>query len=414
MVKLRGRSDAGHGGKDSGAIGHGFKEKNIALEIDKEFCRGLGLNGIDMSRTRNRDISLALAARNNKNVDFFVSHHTNYYKNSAANGIEVLYNSNVKGSKALAESVLKWLLRTQLFKANRGVKVRNDLAVLKNKHHPSVLIEYGFISNKVESKIVNDNTKKLAIASANGVLDYFGKIKPSQPKPSMPTKKGMPVMTKPSVTMQQMQDWSIKNKATDLFVSLIPLFYELSVERGVNPALTLAQAGIETGYGRFGGVINATYHNTCGLKTTKGGHDKDPKAHMKFKDWKEGITAHVDHICLYAAAPGYPKTNTPDPRHFDFIKGKGKTVEELGQAWATTGYGDSLVKLIKEIQSMPVKKDNLLKISFLGQIREIKGFVKNGVSYMSLNNSNVPVREVFESLGLEVGWDNKLKMVVIK
>lgn len=78
----------------------------------------------------------------------------------------------------------------------------------------------------------------------------------------------------------------------------------------------------ETGYGKFGGVLDESYHNPCGMKTSSGGGDYDPNAHQKFNSWDEGVQAHLDHLALYAGADGYPKSDTFDPRHFVTIKGR--------------------------------------------------------------------------------------------
>jgi N-acetylmuramoyl-L-alanine amidase len=106
-----------------------------------------------------------------------------------------------------------------------------------------------------------------------------------------------------------------------------------------------AQSAKETGYGNFGGVIDPSFRNPCGLKTTAGGSDSDPDAHQRFTTWRQGITACIDHLALYAGAPGYPRPSTPDPRHFPSIRGTARTVERLGAAWAPApDYGLSIVR----------------------------------------------------------------------
>ena len=44
------------------------------------------------------------------------------------------------------------------------------------------------------------------------------------------------------------------------------------------------------------------------MKTTVGGADHDITAHCQFDSWETGIRAQVDHLALYAGAPGYPKS----------------------------------------------------------------------------------------------------------
>lgn len=163
-----------------------------------------------------------------------------------------------------------------------------------------------------------------------------------------------PILGPAEISLEQAQRWAIARDGTGEFViDVLPLFWVYAPERGIRPEVAAAQSAKETGFGRFGGVINASYHNTCGLKTTSGGGNNDPEAHMRFPNWHMGAVAHLDHLAIYAGAPGYPRAFkvdgtrlmlTPDPRHFEWIAGKAPTVEELGGAWAPSdSYGTSIV-----------------------------------------------------------------------
>jgi len=165
------------------------------------------------------------------------------------------------------------------------------------------------------------------------------------PAAQEPAKNGTPIIAPPSATVEQAQKWAKSRGATQTFIDLAPLFWELSQFSGVDPAVAYAQAAKETGFGRFTGVLDESFHNTCGLKTTQGGDNYDPNAHMRFPDWRTGILAHLDHLALYAGAPGYPKADSPDPRHFKYLYGRAATVEELGGNWApSSDYGISIVR----------------------------------------------------------------------
>lgn len=97
--------------------------------------------------------------------------------------------------------------------------------------------------------------------------------------------------------------------------------------------------------GRFGGVIpGPEWHNPCGMKTSSGGANTNPGAHAQFPDDLTGVRAHLDHLALYAGAPGYQRTDTPDPRHFPSIRGVARTIEQLGGRWAAKDYGESTVR----------------------------------------------------------------------
>lgn len=137
-----------------------------------------------------------------------------------------------------------------------------------------------------------------------------------------------------------------------MFVDLADLYWRYASERGVVAEVAYAQAGHETGFGRFGGVLNASFHNPCGMKKPSGGGDANANAHMRFPTWQVGVIAHLDHLALYAGAHWYPLTDTPDPRHFVVIKGKATTVEALGGKWAPSPtYGTRVALLVEALRA---------------------------------------------------------------
>ena len=169
------------------------------------------------------------------------------------------------------------------------------------------------------------------------------------------------ILSSDSTTVAQAEAWARAKGATEEFVGLASLYQKYASSRGgVNWVLAYVQAAKETGYGKFGGVLDASYHNPCGLKNSSGGADEDPNAHKRFDNWDQGIIAHLDHLALYAGAAGYPKTNyvskwqnsnldstsTYDPRHFPYLKGRATTVNDLGGQWAPSStYGVEIFRL---------------------------------------------------------------------
>ena len=169
------------------------------------------------------------------------------------------------------------------------------------------------------------------------------------------------ILSSDSTTVAQAEAWARAKGATEEFVGLASLYQKYASSRGgVNWVVAYVQAAKETGYGKFGGVLDASYHNPCGLKNSSGGADEDPNAHKRFDNWDQGIIAHLDHLALYAGAAGYPKTNyvskwqnanldstsTYDPRHFAYLKGRATTVNDLGGQWAPSStYGVEIFRL---------------------------------------------------------------------
>lgn len=89
--------DAGHGGKDFGALGvHGLREKDvnlaIALKLGKELQQRLGVEVV-YTRKTDRFVTLSRRARiaNESNADLFVSVHANSHQQKSVSGIETYY-----------------------------------------------------------------------------------------------------------------------------------------------------------------------------------------------------------------------------------------------------------------------------------------------------------------------------------
>lgn len=159
-----------------------------------------------------------------------------------------------------------------------------------------------------------------------------------------------PILAPPSLTVEEAQRWAKARRADPHFIELALVFWELAIAEDVDPAIAYAQAALETDRLRFGGVIDAGWHNVCGMKTAEGGDDHDPAAHQRFPDWETGIRAQIEHLALYAGAPGYPLEETVDPRHFAWLHGSGRSISELGRSWASAGhYSDALGRIVEEM-----------------------------------------------------------------
>lgn len=170
------------------------------------------------------------------------------------------------------------------------------------------------------------------------------------------------IMGKPTTDVEQMQAWAKTKNANQEFINQAKTFYDVSVKHGVDPAVTYTQSAKETNYFKFTGVLDISFFNPCGLKTTAGGDNYDKHAHKRFKSWEEGITAQVHHLALYAGAKGYPLKDTPDPRHFPHIFGRAKTVAGLGGNWAPSRtYGNDIEKMVKELRAVKTKTDVITK-----------------------------------------------------
>lgn len=151
--------DAGHGGKDSGAVFGTLFEKSINLDIAKRLNKLLvraGYNVI-MTRTTDKYVELSERARiaNDNNADLFICIHNNSMPSGYA-GPMTLYNSRDINqdfsSKDLAD-----VIQTKLEKLETGsigVRERNELAVLKQTKMPAIIAEIACMSNKKEKALL--------------------------------------------------------------------------------------------------------------------------------------------------------------------------------------------------------------------------------------------------------------------
>ena len=206
--------DPGHGGHDSGAVGNGYREKDLALQVGLKLGKELGKD-YNVIMTRTTDIFKTLQERpeigNVRSADLFVSVHLNSGGNSSASGTEVYYYAkkdadnysrdvakfnntvdsgvamsdyalkdinyrmNQTRSSALAQDVLNGLLSNFATK-DRGVKSAN-FAVLRGSNSPSILIELGFMTNYSDvSQFVNDfDQERAAKVIADAIRRHFMK-----------------------------------------------------------------------------------------------------------------------------------------------------------------------------------------------------------------------------------------------
>lgn len=166
--------DAGHGGKDPGAVGNGVVEKDVALKTAKAVGELLKKQGFEVVYTRTYDVFVNLNERcriaNAKNADLFISVHVNSATNTDAKGTETLCYSKNEFAY-IAQKGLISALKTN----DRGVKERKDLAVLNGTKMTAVLLELGFLSNADEAKMFKKESFYSTVANAvvKSVCSYF-------------------------------------------------------------------------------------------------------------------------------------------------------------------------------------------------------------------------------------------------
>jgi N-acetylmuramoyl-L-alanine amidase len=212
--------DAGHGGKDPGAVANGIREKDVNLRFALLIGKKLKEKGFKVDYTRTTDVFIPLEQRtamaNVKKADLFLSIHCNANNSSKVSGLEtyslnlaksrdavriaarenavdpraisdlqfiltdLMVNSKIKESRDLADDVQtntlahvrrKWQIQ------NKGVR-EAPFYVLMGAKMPSILVELGYITNATEAKRLKSDSylDYLARGVVDGVLAYKSKI----------------------------------------------------------------------------------------------------------------------------------------------------------------------------------------------------------------------------------------------
>lgn len=185
--------DAGHGGKDSGAVGNGLKEKDLTLAIVKHIGRLLAeYEGVEVHYTRTDDRFLELSERaaiaNKTKADFFLSVHINA---GGGTGFESYVHPNANSATIAYQNVIHAEIMKAIGNVTDRGKKRANYAVLRETHMPALLTENLFIDNKNDAAKLDSEQFLLQVAYGHvqGIVKAFGLKKKAKPTPSQPQQK---------------------------------------------------------------------------------------------------------------------------------------------------------------------------------------------------------------------------------
>jgi len=158
---------------DPGAVNEYLElyENEIAFSIGELVKKYLIDAGCEVELLQNESLSYICAMANRSGADLFVSIHCNAF-NETAHGTETLVYPDDEPGHRLAECIHKQILDT-FDLTDRGVKDRDNLAVLNGTEMPAVLVETAFIDNTSDALLLRDEQDDFAKAIARGVTDYL-------------------------------------------------------------------------------------------------------------------------------------------------------------------------------------------------------------------------------------------------
>lgn len=191
----------GHGAGDSGALGNGYKEADLARELADLVVSKLNTYAKVYRYPRERN-----AYKDIKNgvftkylpiafdkIDYAFEIHFNAFDGNAK-GTEI-YITKLEKGYSVEQAIVNNIASIGF--SNRGVK-RSDFLViktLKNKGVSSALLETCFIDNANDMKTYQEHKNDIAQAIVNGIVERFGingTFKPVEPTPPQPAESTKP------------------------------------------------------------------------------------------------------------------------------------------------------------------------------------------------------------------------------
>ncbi|MEK5187131.1 MULTISPECIES: N-acetylmuramoyl-L-alanine amidase family protein [Solibacillus] len=163
---------------DPGAIGTKSKEAENVLKVALALEKKLIAKGYKVRLSRRTDTYLSLTQRaqlaNAWGAHIFISLHDNSAVNKTATGFETfIFNGPVSANTVKLQKSLHEAIINGIGFRDRGMK-RANFAVVRETNMPAILIEYGFISNLDDEKIIAFEIEKQAQLTFEGINNFFG------------------------------------------------------------------------------------------------------------------------------------------------------------------------------------------------------------------------------------------------
>lgn len=182
--------DAGHGGRDGGASGKttGIIESELNLDYAlmlKRVCEDFGFNVV-LTRTsaeglydltaankKRSDMEKRKAIIDKADPDLVISVHMNSFPLSSSSGAQVFYAKGNTDGQNLADLVSSSIKNN--FPNARGKATIGDYFILNCTEKPAVLVEFGFLSNPQEEKLLQEENykKDMCMAVLSGITQYL-------------------------------------------------------------------------------------------------------------------------------------------------------------------------------------------------------------------------------------------------
>lgn len=180
--------DAGHGGVDCGVTGvNGTRESHLNLLYSRQLGKWFeqcgfnvvytrtdegGLYGLPTEGFKMRDMEKRRQIIEDSSADIVISVHMNKYSSSYRTGAQVFFQQGNEEGQTLAQSVQDCVNKLN----SRNLEMlKGDFYITRTSDCPSVIVEFGFLSNAEEERLLNtaERREKLTRAVFDGVMMYL-------------------------------------------------------------------------------------------------------------------------------------------------------------------------------------------------------------------------------------------------
>lgn len=155
------------------------------------------------------------------------------------------------------------------------------------------------------------------------------------------------------LTAQELSDFFLQNNTSENpehILQFAQFYIDEAAAEGINSDVAFAQMCLETGYLRFGGLVQPEFHNYCGLGAMDAEHPGE-----QFATEELGVRAHIQHLHAYCTHEDeLLNQELIDPR-YNWVH-KTKYVEDifgLAGTWATDpNYGNKIDDILCRMEEM--------------------------------------------------------------
>ena len=185
------------------------------------------------------------------------------------------------------------------------------------------------------------------------VICYFScKTVPSIPEKEI--KLSRELLGSGQLSALQLADFFLMNNQQiekEFIVEFAGYYIQEAAMENINSDVVFAQMCLETGFLRFGGLVQPDFHNYCGLGAMDSEHPGE-----RFETEQLGVRAHIQHLQAYATTQEVQLNNQLiDPRYNWVHKTKFVTdIFGLTGTWATDpNYGNKIDEILSRMEKMP-------------------------------------------------------------